>query len=58
MANTLEKAVASLAPNLKNKRVKGTVMAPPEIPEMDPIPERRVIKRTPMSSIPSSYFSF
>lgn len=50
IAITFEKAVASLAANWKNKSEKGTVMAPPEIPEIDPMPERTAMVRIPSSS--------
>jgi hypothetical protein len=50
-AMTFEKAVACLGRNPKNNRENGTVIAPPEIPEIDPIPESKEIKITPAISI-------
>lgn len=50
IAITFENAVASFAAKLKNKSENGTVMAPPEMPEMDPIPERRAIVKIPINS--------
>jgi len=52
IANTFENAVASFALSWKNNKVKGTVMVPPEIPEMEPIPDNRVISNIPINSIP------
>ena len=51
-AITFEKEVACFGRNLKKRREKGTVMAPPEIPEIDPIPDKREISKIPKTSIP------
>lgn len=57
IAITFENAVASFAAKLKNKSEKGTVIAPPEIPEIDPIPDKSAIVNIPKSSIPYGYNS-
>ena len=47
---TFEYAVASFVPKDKNRREKGTVIAPPEIPEIEPIPERIAMLTIPITS--------
>ena len=51
-AVTFEKAVASFGKNLKVSRANGIVIDPPEFPEIDPIPQRKAIKRRPNTSSP------
>jgi hypothetical protein len=45
-----EKAVASFGKNPNINKEKGIVMLPPEIPEIDPIPESKAIMRIPIMS--------
>ena len=51
-AITFEKAVDSLGIKFKVNKLKGIKIDPPEIPEIDPIPERIAIHRIPKISIP------
>ena len=49
-AITFEKAVASFGRKLSVSNENGTVIAPPEMPEIDPIPDNNAIDRIPKIS--------
>ena len=49
-AITFEKDVDCLGENFKVKRLKGTTIDPPAIPDIDPIPDRSDIEKIPKIS--------